>query len=66
MTELTKEDWNNLVNNVGNVADKTQQQLLDLNAYVTELNNTLTVTNIILGIIAITYILSTIIKFMKK
>ncbi len=65
MNEITTESWQDLVNNVGNIADKTQRQLIEVQSHITELNNTLEVTNIILGVIATAYIISLIIKLIK-
>ncbi|MDC3414505.1 hypothetical protein [Terrihalobacillus insolitus] len=65
MTELTSKNWNDLVNNVGNIADKTQRQLIEVQAYLNSINNTLKITNIILGVIAVTFIVSTISRLFK-
>lgn len=66
MNELTTKNWNDLVNNVGNIADKTQRQLIEIQAHMNELNSTLEVTNIILGVIAAAYIFSLITKLIKS
>lgn len=65
MFEISTENWNGLVNSVTDLADKTQRQLVDVNSYLSELNRTLVYTNIILTIIALTFIASLIIKVTK-
>lgn len=65
MSELTIENWNDLISNVGRVADNSQRQLVQVNGYLSELNNTLTVTNIILATIALTLIISLIFKIIE-
>ncbi|WP_017471407.1 hypothetical protein [Amphibacillus jilinensis] len=65
MFEISTENWNGLVNSVADLADKTQRQLVDVNSYLSELNRTLIYTNIILTVIALTFIASLIIKVTK-
>ncbi|MBM7541194.1 hypothetical protein [Amphibacillus cookii] len=65
MFEISTENWNGLVNSVTDLADKTQRQLVDVNSYLSELNRTLMYTNVILTIIALTFITSLIIKVTK-
>ncbi len=62
MNELTIENQNDLVNNIGRAADTSQRQLVQVNNYLRELNNTLMFTNIILAVIAVTLIISLVIK----
>ncbi|WP_440895684.1 hypothetical protein ACS127_14190 [Amphibacillus sp. Q70] len=65
MFEMTTQNWNDLVNGVNNIADKTQSQLVRIRAYLNELNSTLTTTNIILAIIASALIALVIIELIK-
>ena len=65
LNNLTTENWNELIVKIGNIGDNTQNQLKRVQAHIVQLNGTLEITNIILTIIAITYITSTIIKFIS-
>ncbi|QFT90835.1 hypothetical protein FIU87_19495 [Bacillus sp. THAF10] len=65
MNQITEESWNNLINKVGGIGDKTQSQLVQLQGHISHLTDTLFITNIILALIAVTYLFSTIMKFKK-
>ncbi|MEK5187079.1 hypothetical protein [Solibacillus sp. FSL W7-1324] len=66
MDELSILEWNNLISEVGRVADNTQRELQLVQAYIDQLNNTLVITNIILGVIAITFIITSLHNFLKN
>lgn len=67
MNEITTQDWNNLVSSIGSIADNTQSQLLRVQAEIGILSDGLIITNILLGIIAVTFIISVISRiFFKK
>lgn len=66
LNDLTTENWNSLVNKVGDIADNTQNQLQQVQSQLELLNSTLLITNVILAIIGLTYIVSTILKFNKS
>lgn len=66
MNQISEENWNDLVSKVGDIGDKTQGQLVQLQGYVNQLNDTLVITNIILAIIAVTYVISLILKVKMK
>lgn len=66
MNQISTENWNDLINGVSSIGDKTQRQLIELNAHIDALTNTLELTNIILGIIAGSYIISIIVKRFNK
>ncbi|MDQ0429616.1 hypothetical protein QOZ98_002444 [Planomicrobium stackebrandtii] len=67
MDEITTQDWNSLVGSVGSIGDKTQNQLLRIQSQLEGLTDTLMITNILLGIIAVTFIISVVSRiFFKK
>lgn len=65
MFELTIQEWNDLVNKVGSIADKTERQLVHMQGYLNELNGILNTTNIILSIIALALVALVIIEWLK-
>lgn len=65
MDNITTQDWNALVQSVGSVGD-LQSELLRIQSQIGALTDTLVITNIILGVIAITFIISVVLKFRNK
>lgn len=65
MSELTIENWNDLISSIGSIADKSQGQLVQINNSLRELNNTIMFTNIILSVLAISFIVFLIIKVLE-
>ncbi len=67
MNEITTQEWNSLVGSIGSIGDKTQNQLLRVQSQLEGLTDTLMTTNILLGIIAVTFIISVVSRiFFKK
>jgi hypothetical protein len=65
LDNITTQDWNALVQSVGSVGD-LQSELLRIQSQIGALTDTLVITNIILGVIAITFIISVVLKFRNK
>ncbi|MBT2571994.1 hypothetical protein [Planococcus sp. ISL-110] len=67
MNEITTQDWNNLVSSIGSIADNTQSSLLRVQSEIGVLSDSLVITNILLSIIAVTFIISVVSRiFFKK
>ena len=65
MNDITTQNWNALVEKVGSIGD-LQNEFLRVQASIENLAGTLVITNIILGIIAVTLIVLVIGFFRKK
>ncbi|GKV70430.1 hypothetical protein NCCP2716_29280 [Sporosarcina sp. NCCP-2716] len=65
LNELELQDWNSLVNKVGEVADNLHE-VGKVGDYIRALNSTLQTTNFILGIIAVSLIALIAIKLFKS
>lgn len=65
MSDITTQNWNALVESIGSIGD-LQGEFLRVQAQLEHLTGTLVITNIILGIIAITFIIAVIMNIKKK